>query len=270
MVRKRTRACGPVFARVACTHHVDALRRALVGNPSHCAADRRSRRRGRVPTGPAPIHGGARLAGPGARPRRPGDHPRPAAERPRVVPADRRLARRLRGDRACALRAPLRPEHPPGHGVTNPLGLGFESQAMVGVRTTGPPENVADVLVHWEEADYVVVTTGRFDLLVEVVCADRRALLDVTNRIRSLPRSSPRRPSSTSSSGSSSTTGAPATASSRTLSERRLDGARRPARRRRQGVRRRPSGRPRLARDPAGLVLRTARPVGAARRRRSG
>ena len=72
-------------------------------------------------------------------------------------------------------------------GVTNPLGLGFESQAMVGVRTTGPPEIVADELAHWEEADYVVVTTGRFDLLVEVVCADRRGLLDVTNRIRSLP-----------------------------------------------------------------------------------
>ena len=72
-------------------------------------------------------------------------------------------------------------------GVTNPLGLGFESQAMVGVRTTGPPEHVADELSHWEEADYVVVTTGRFDLLVEVVCADRRGLLDVTNRIRSLP-----------------------------------------------------------------------------------
>jgi Lrp/AsnC family transcriptional regulator, regulator for asnA, asnC and gidA len=72
-------------------------------------------------------------------------------------------------------------------GVTNPLGLGFDAQAMVGVRTTGPPEIVAGELAHWEEADYVVVTTGRFDLLVEVVCADRRALLDVTNRIRSLP-----------------------------------------------------------------------------------
>ena len=72
-------------------------------------------------------------------------------------------------------------------GVTNPLGLGFESQAMVGVRTTGPPEIVADELAHWEEADYVVVTTGRFDVLVEVLCADRRGLLDVTNRIRSLP-----------------------------------------------------------------------------------
>ena len=33
----------------------------------------------------------------------------------------------------------------------------------------------------------VVVTTGRFDVLVEVVSVDRRGLLDVTSRIRSLP-----------------------------------------------------------------------------------
>ena len=72
-------------------------------------------------------------------------------------------------------------------GVTNPLGLGFESSAMVGVRTSGSPQVVADELARWDEADYVVVTAGRFDLLVEVVCADRQALLDVTNRIRGLP-----------------------------------------------------------------------------------
>ena len=71
-------------------------------------------------------------------------------------------------------------------GVTNPLGLGFEAQAMVGVRTAGPPETVADEIAHWPEAEYVVVTAGQFDILVELVCADRRALLDVTNRIRSL------------------------------------------------------------------------------------
>ncbi|HEU5280359.1 MAG TPA: Lrp/AsnC ligand binding domain-containing protein, partial [Gaiellaceae bacterium] len=45
----------------------------------------------------------------------------------------------------------------------------------------------ADEIAKWDEADYVVVTTGRFDLLVEVVTADRRGLLDVTNRIRALP-----------------------------------------------------------------------------------
>ena len=72
-------------------------------------------------------------------------------------------------------------------GVTNPLGLGFEAQAMVGVRTAGPPEQVADEVSRWAEADYVVVTAGQFDVLVELVCADRRALLDVTNRIRALP-----------------------------------------------------------------------------------
>lgn len=72
-------------------------------------------------------------------------------------------------------------------GITNPLGLGFEAQAMVGIRTAGPPEKVADEISQWAEADYVVVIAGRFDLLVELVCTDRRALLDVTNRIRALP-----------------------------------------------------------------------------------
>ena len=71
-------------------------------------------------------------------------------------------------------------------GVTNPLGLGFDAQAMVGVKTSGPPEPVADAIALWTEADYVVVTAGQFDLLVELVCADRRELLEVTNRIRSL------------------------------------------------------------------------------------
>lgn len=71
-------------------------------------------------------------------------------------------------------------------GVTNPLGLGFEAQAMVGVRTTGPPETAADEISRWPEAEYVVVTAGQFDVLVELVCPDRRALLDATNRIRSL------------------------------------------------------------------------------------
>ena len=71
-------------------------------------------------------------------------------------------------------------------GITNPLGLGFDAQAMVGVRTTGSPGPVADEIAKWDEADYVVVTAGQFDLLVELVCEDRRHLLDVTNRIRGL------------------------------------------------------------------------------------
>src|SRR5213076_1128339 len=58
-------------------------------------------------------------------------------------------------------------------GVTNPLGLGFE-QALIGVKTAGSPEPVADELSGWVEADYVVITAGQFDLVVEVVAGDRR------------------------------------------------------------------------------------------------
>ena len=69
-------------------------------------------------------------------------------------------------------------------GVTNPLGLGFEAQAMIGIKTSGDPEPVADEIAGWDEASYVVVAAGRFDLLVEVVCDDRRRLLELTTRLR--------------------------------------------------------------------------------------
>jgi Lrp/AsnC family transcriptional regulator for asnA, asnC and gidA len=69
--------------------------------------------------------------------------------------------------------------------VTNPLGLGFD-QALIGVTTSGPPGDVADEIAKWPEADYVVVTAGRFDLVVEIVVNDRQELLALTNRMRAL------------------------------------------------------------------------------------
>jgi Lrp/AsnC family transcriptional regulator, regulator for asnA, asnC and gidA len=69
--------------------------------------------------------------------------------------------------------------------VTNPLGFGFD-QALVGVKTSGAPGDTADELARWPEVDYVVVTAGQFDLIVEVVASDRRELLDLTNRMRAL------------------------------------------------------------------------------------
>ena len=71
-------------------------------------------------------------------------------------------------------------------GVTNPLGLGFDAMALIGVKTTGGPEPVADEIASWEETSYVVVTAGRFDVLVEVVCTDRHHLLELTSRAREL------------------------------------------------------------------------------------
>jgi Lrp/AsnC family transcriptional regulator for asnA, asnC and gidA len=70
-------------------------------------------------------------------------------------------------------------------GVTNPLGLGFE-QALVGVKTAGSPQPVADEIASWDEADYVVITAGQYDLVVEILASDRRDLLELTNRMRAL------------------------------------------------------------------------------------
>jgi Lrp/AsnC family transcriptional regulator for asnA, asnC and gidA len=59
---------------------------------------------------------------------------------------------------------------------------------MIGVRVSGDIGPVADALVAMPEVDYVVVTAGSFDLLVEVVCEDDDHLLDVIARqIRLVP-----------------------------------------------------------------------------------
>jgi Lrp/AsnC family transcriptional regulator for asnA, asnC and gidA len=72
--------------------------------------------------------------------------------------------------------------------VTDPLQLGFARQAMVGVRADGDLAEVADKLAALPEVDYVVVTAGSFDLLVELVCNDDDHLLSVLNNsIRAVP-----------------------------------------------------------------------------------
>src|SRR6476620_8348357 len=71
--------------------------------------------------------------------------------------------------------------------VTDPLELGFARQAMVGVRVNGPLEPVADAIAELEEVDYVVVTAGSFDLLVEVVCESDEHLLElISEHIRTI------------------------------------------------------------------------------------
>ena len=70
--------------------------------------------------------------------------------------------------------------------VTNPLGMGYDAMAMLGITVDGPPEKVADALATWQEAIYVVVVAGRFDVLVEFVSRDRRDLLELITRVRTL------------------------------------------------------------------------------------
>nr|WP_202432005.1 Lrp/AsnC family transcriptional regulator [Streptomyces sp. SID7804] len=72
--------------------------------------------------------------------------------------------------------------------VTDPLTVGFRRQAMVGVNVEGDVESVADALTAMAECEYVVMTAGSFDLMVEIVCEDDDHLLEVINkRIRAVP-----------------------------------------------------------------------------------
>lgn len=69
--------------------------------------------------------------------------------------------------------------------VTDPMQLGFNRQAMIGVRVTGDTRAVAEAIAEIEAIDYVVITVGSFDILAEVVCEDDDDLLALINdRIR--------------------------------------------------------------------------------------
>jgi Lrp/AsnC family transcriptional regulator for asnA, asnC and gidA len=71
--------------------------------------------------------------------------------------------------------------------VTDPLTLGFRRQTMIGIRCEGDLERVAEHLAVLDEIDYVVITAGSFDLLIEVVCEDDDHLLEILSRVRSVP-----------------------------------------------------------------------------------
>jgi Lrp/AsnC family transcriptional regulator for asnA, asnC and gidA len=63
-------------------------------------------------------------------------------------------------------------------GVTDPLRLGFQQMAMIGVKCEAERlMQVAEAIAAFPEVDYVVVTAGSYDLLVETVAEDNEALL---------------------------------------------------------------------------------------------
>ncbi|TFG66660.1 MAG: Lrp/AsnC family transcriptional regulator [Thermomicrobiales bacterium] len=63
-------------------------------------------------------------------------------------------------------------------GVTDPLKLGFHEMAMIGIRCESAKLiEVADHIATMPEVDYVVITAGSYDLLIETVCEDNEALL---------------------------------------------------------------------------------------------
>jgi Lrp/AsnC family transcriptional regulator for asnA, asnC and gidA len=72
--------------------------------------------------------------------------------------------------------------------VTDPMQVGFARQAMIGIRCTGDTGELAEALALVDEIDYVVLTAGSFDVVIEVVCENDEHLLEVLNKkVRSQP-----------------------------------------------------------------------------------
>jgi DNA-binding Lrp family transcriptional regulator len=68
--------------------------------------------------------------------------------------------------------------------VGNPLTLGFSAMAWLGIRIAEGTnlEQAATALAEVPGIDYVVLPTGRYDLMAELVCADSSALLEALER----------------------------------------------------------------------------------------
>ena len=72
--------------------------------------------------------------------------------------------------------------------ITDPLQLGYGREALIGIRVHGDVRLVADKVAAIEEANYVVMTAGSFDIIAELIAVDDNALVHLLNdSIRSIP-----------------------------------------------------------------------------------
>src|SRR5436305_15096486 len=63
--------------------------------------------------------------------------------------------------------------------ITNLIELGFSLASMIGIRVSGERLlQVAEEISAFDDVIYLIITTGSFDLLAEVVCRDNDHLLN--------------------------------------------------------------------------------------------
>ncbi|OIJ65269.1 Lrp/AsnC family transcriptional regulator [Streptomyces mangrovisoli] len=68
-------------------------------------------------------------------------------------------------------------------GVTDPMAMGGQAMALLGIGVDGDPRAVADALAARPEVVYSVLTSGGFDLFAEVVTPGPKDLLDFVNDV---------------------------------------------------------------------------------------
>ncbi|MFF5209223.1 Lrp/AsnC family transcriptional regulator [Streptosporangium sp. NPDC000396] len=66
-------------------------------------------------------------------------------------------------------------------GVTDPMALGLPVMALIGLRVDSDVHTVADRIRDLTGVIYVVLTSGSFDMFVEVVCKEPAELLAILN-----------------------------------------------------------------------------------------
>lgn len=68
-------------------------------------------------------------------------------------------------------------------GIANPLTIGFDRFAMVGIRVRpGTAPEVCRALRELPETSYVIMTAGGYDVMAEVICRDTDHFTDLMNR----------------------------------------------------------------------------------------
>ncbi len=74
-------------------------------------------------------------------------------------------------------------------GLIDPVRMGYDAPAMVGVNIQNADvEEVARQIARFPEVSYLIMVSGGFDLMVEVICRDREHFTQFLNQqLRKIP-----------------------------------------------------------------------------------
>ena len=74
-------------------------------------------------------------------------------------------------------------------GLIDPIRLGYDAPAMIGVNVQNADiDEVARKIASFPEVSYLIMVSGGFDLIVEVICRDRTHITEFINqKLRKIP-----------------------------------------------------------------------------------
>ncbi|MFI6333342.1 Lrp/AsnC family transcriptional regulator [Micromonospora chersina] len=70
--------------------------------------------------------------------------------------------------------------------ITDPLQLGLTRQALLGLKTSGNLEAIADKIATINDINCVVITGGSFDILLEVMVSHDGRLLEILQEVHAV------------------------------------------------------------------------------------